>query len=262
MSDLVIREIVAGTILTFSKPFKRFGLVPIGGRSTAIKLSNGSVWLLASTPLTDETRQKLDQWGPVKYIAVADLEHTAFTRQYSQAYPDAKVYGPEGTAQKLGLNVHEWTTDKKSDPMEYDDPAIKDEIKAEYFDGFVNKDIAFLHVPTKTLIEADLLFNLPANEQYSKSNESPINLTNKFMSLKPDTLLHRRFVYNVAAINKASMARSVHKVDQWDFDRIVPCHGDTIETGGKAAWRSAFSLYLDDIKNGIYPDLKLSKEFK
>lgn len=34
-----------------------------------------------------------------------------------------------------------------------------------YFSGFRNKDVAFLHMPSKSLIEADLLLNLPANEQ-------------------------------------------------------------------------------------------------
>ena len=37
-----------------------------------------------------------------------------------------------------------------------------------YFSGFRNKDVAFFHVDSKSLIEADLLFNLPANEQVGR----------------------------------------------------------------------------------------------
>ena len=47
-------------------PFARFGLFPVGGRSTAIKLRGGDVWVLASTPLNEETKAKLDELGPVK----------------------------------------------------------------------------------------------------------------------------------------------------------------------------------------------------
>lgn len=36
---------------------------------------------------------------------------------------------------------------------------------SSYFSGFRNKDVAFLHSPSKTLIVADLIFNLPATEQ-------------------------------------------------------------------------------------------------
>lgn len=53
-------------ILVISSPFARFGIIPLGGRSTAIKLSNGDVWVLASTPLTNGTKQKLNELGPVK----------------------------------------------------------------------------------------------------------------------------------------------------------------------------------------------------
>jgi hypothetical protein len=34
-----------------------------------------------------------------------------------------------------------------------------------FFSGFANKDVAFFHVASKILIEANLLFNLPGNEQ-------------------------------------------------------------------------------------------------
>lgn len=37
----------------------------------------------------------------------------------------------------------------------------------------MNKEIAVLHMPSKTLVEADLYFNLPPTEQYSKSSQSP-----------------------------------------------------------------------------------------
>ncbi|KAH9810865.1 hypothetical protein DFH28DRAFT_984416 [Melampsora americana] len=251
MADVVIREVVPG-VMTFSKPFKRLGLQPIGGRTTAIKLSDDTVWVLASTPLGEETKTKIDSLGQVKHIAIADIEHTGFTSEYAKAYPSAKIYGPEGSAHKTKLEVAEWTA-KGPSPMDQAEGAVKSEIKAEYFDGFVNKDIAFLHVPSKTLIEADLLFNLPANEQYSKSSESPTSFLDRFVSLKPDTVFHQRFLYNIAAKDKVCMARSASKVFQWDFDRIIPCHGDVIETGGKAAWHSAFSLYFSDIANGKLP---------
>lgn len=37
--------------------------------------------------------------------------------------------------------------------------------RLSYFSGFKNKDVAFFHPASKTMIEADLLFNLPATEQ-------------------------------------------------------------------------------------------------
>ena len=66
---------VTKDVWTFSCPFSRFGVIPFGGRSTAIKLSSGDVWVLASTPLCDATKTKLDELGPVKYIVGGDAVH-------------------------------------------------------------------------------------------------------------------------------------------------------------------------------------------
>ena len=42
--------------------------MPLGGRSTAIQLKAGGVWILASTPLDAETKSTLNNLGPVKYF--------------------------------------------------------------------------------------------------------------------------------------------------------------------------------------------------
>lgn len=34
-------------------------------------------------------------------------------------------------------------------------------------------------------------------------------------------------------------------VSGWDFDRIIPCHGAVIESGGKHAWDSTFQKVLE-----------------
>ncbi|KAF5345380.1 hypothetical protein D9757_013386 [Collybiopsis confluens] len=175
LPDLVIREVTSG-IWTFSCPFGRgpFGFLPWGGRSTAIKLSTGDVWVLASTPLTADTKSTIDGLGSVKWIIAPDIVHHLFLGQYKKAYPEAIVVGVQGLREKKKKNKEDLVIDGEygSDPADtlY---GFEDEIKACYFSGFENKDVAFLHTPTKTLIVADLLFNLPANEQYSKSKTSP-----------------------------------------------------------------------------------------
>jgi len=38
---------------------------------------------------------------------------------------------------------------------------------SSYFSGFANKDVAFFHPESRTLMQADLLFNFPPTEQVS-----------------------------------------------------------------------------------------------
>ncbi|PSR84034.1 hypothetical protein PHLCEN_2v5546 [Hermanssonia centrifuga] len=104
-------------------PFARFGFLPVGGRSTAVKLSSGDVWVLASTPLDDATKNKLEEIGPVKcihdsalcdysffkadedyaqhrYIIGADLKHHLYLGDFKKQYPEAVVIAPETVVNK------------------------------------------------------------------------------------------------------------------------------------------------------------------
>lgn len=79
---------VTESVWTFSKPFSRFlGFFPMGGRSTAIKLSDGTVWAIASTPLSAETKEVVDNLGPVRYGTCANqCSRVPLTRFVSVSY--------------------------------------------------------------------------------------------------------------------------------------------------------------------------------
>ncbi|KAJ7636969.1 hypothetical protein FB45DRAFT_907913 [Roridomyces roridus] len=235
----VIRE-VATNVWTFSRPFARFGIIPIGGRSTAIKLSGGGVWILASTPLNPETKAKIDELGPVQYIVGADAVHHLFLGEFKKAYPTAKLLGPAAAVARADKSL-------TFDGVWGKDPAetkygFEDDIQACYFSGFKNKDVAFFHPASETMIQADLLFNLPCTEQYSNTGSS--GAVPLFGNLKPASWLHGKFAEAMGE-DKAAMKRDVKTVADWNFSRIIPCHGDVIETGGKQAWLDAYKAYLD-----------------
>ncbi|EJD05342.1 uncharacterized protein FOMMEDRAFT_118375 [Fomitiporia mediterranea MF3/22] len=243
MSSTVIRE-VTKDVWTFSCPFSRFGLFPVGGRSTVIRLASGDLWVLASTPLDAPTKSKIDELGgeeKVRYIVGADAVHNLFLPEFKRTYPKAKLLGVPALLSKKNLKDLEFAGVYGKDPggTKY---GFEDEIKACYFSGFQNQDVAFNHVASRTLIEADLLFNLPCTEQYSKTKFSgtvPI-----FGSmLNPYSWAHKKFVWGVGT-DKEAMKRDARTVSGWDFDRIIPCHGDVIETEGKKAWEEAYKWYL------------------
>lgn len=90
-------------------------------------------------------------------------------------------------------------------------------------------------------MEADLLFNLPGTEQYSRSKTSEkVPLIGK---MNPYGKFHKHFVYRLGKDMKA-MVRDAKTVASWDFERVIPCHGDVIDAWGKEAWVAAFSKYL------------------
>jgi len=65
---------VTDSIWTFSRPFLRFGWFKIGGRATAVRLSNGDIFLVSPTQPDDTTKSTLEKIGKVKYLVAPDYE--------------------------------------------------------------------------------------------------------------------------------------------------------------------------------------------
>ncbi|KAJ7255268.1 hypothetical protein C8J57DRAFT_1345927 [Mycena rebaudengoi] len=240
MADTVIREVVKN-VWTFSTPFAFFRFLKVGGRSTAIKMANGGLWVLASTPLNTPTKAKLDELGPVEYIVSADAVHHLFLGEFKRAYPNAKLIATAAATERCTDKTLKfdgiWGTDAPDTKY-----GFEEDIQACYFSGFKNRDVAFFHPASETMIEADLLFNLPCTEQYSKSSSS--GATPLVGRLGPTSWIHSKFT-SAMGEDKAAMKRDAKTVASWNFSRIIPCHGDVIETGGKQAWLDAYKEYLN-----------------
>ena len=237
------------TLTTFSTPFLRFGRIKIGGRATMVKLASGNLAVFSPVALTDEVRSTVtSQGGKVRYIIAPDFEHHIFVGPWAKAYPDAEVIGVEGLPEKReqdedtrGVKFHHVFSKSNKLDLRISEEFHR-EFDVEYFHSHQNKELAFCHRPTKTLIEADLLFNLPATEQFSKTGTSATAgiLTRLFggiMHTRGEMVWQKRALwYGAAGKDREGFAQSVQRVKGWEFDRIVPCHGDVIETGGRRVW--------------------------
>ncbi|KAF7354043.1 hypothetical protein MVEN_01091200 [Mycena venus] len=240
MADIVIREVTTN-VWTFSRPFALFGWIHIGGRSTAVKLSSGGVWVIASTPLSPETKAKLDELGPVEYIIGINAVHNLFLGEFKRAYPTAKLIAPAAATERCSDKTLTFDGVWGKDPADTK-YGFENDIKACYFSGFSNKDVVFYHAASSTLIEADLVVNLPGTEQYSKA-ESVGRFPFYGPLGKPVGWLQSKMS---AARSKdpAAMKRDVQTVAEWDFVRIIPCHGDVIDTDAKRIWLDALKSHL------------------
>ncbi|KAI0075948.1 hypothetical protein K474DRAFT_1623717 [Panus rudis PR-1116 ss-1] len=236
--DIVIREVVKD-VWTFSRPFNLFGRLPVGGRSTAIRLKDGKVWVLASTPLTEDTKKKLAELGEVRWIIAPNAFHHLFVKPFKDAYPDAKVIGPEEVNVKR--QAEGWQLDAVTST---DSSSVKfgfeEEIDYCFFSGHSNKDTVYLHKTSKTVIAADILFNLPGTEQYTLAKSMPY--VPFFNSWTPRSWIMKFFVWK-KELNYETMKRDVQTVASWDFEKWIPCHGNVIESNAKAAFKTAYARY-------------------
>jgi len=219
-------------------------------------MQNGSLAVFSPTALTSSLRTEISSMGTVKYLIAPDVEHHIFLDDWHKAYPGTKILAPEDLAPKRekSNSVLPWAVLFKKNTPTTVDPDFDREFDYEYVHAHNNKELVFNHKPTKTLIEADLLFNLPANEQMSKTDIHPTSgiLTQLFvgmMSAKGTAIWQKRFLwYGASASDRPAFNKSIEKIDSWDFNRIIPCHGDVIENDGKAVWAKLFEWHLNAAK--------------
>jgi hypothetical protein len=170
------------------------------------------------------------------------------------------VLGPETLPEKRkkqgNENVPFAFLFQKSKPITTISPEFDAEFDWEYVPAHLNKELVFHHRPTKTLITADMMFNLPATEQFSKTGvDARAGILTKIALAAQSTAgaatWQKRIIwYGTSSGDRTAFNQSVARINKWDFERIVPCHGDVIEGSGKSVWEKIFGWHLEAAKKG------------
>lgn len=274
---MVIRDITPN-VVTLSVPFLRHGTIKFGGRATLVRLTSGSVAVFSPVALTPDVQAKiaalvaagpnpsLDPAASISHIIAPDIEHHIFLSEWKAAFPAAKLIGPAGLPEKR-------TKQAPSDPKISDDPfavvfptgdakrsvtvdpAFDADFAYEFVDAHPNLELVFFYRPDRVLIQADLAFNMPPTEQYSRLPESERKpgLADRFFSVATiasgDVKWHRKLQwYAFSRGNRPGYNESLARIDEWDFDTMIPCHGDSIVGGAKDKWRNLFEWHLNGAK--------------
>ncbi|PKY06384.1 hypothetical protein P168DRAFT_325257 [Aspergillus campestris IBT 28561] len=255
-SELMVIRNVTSDVITMSLPFARFGHLRFGSRGTLVKMSSGAVAVFSPVSLTPEVREAVTTLGGrVGYIAALDMEHHIHISTWKAAYPDAQVIAPEGLWEKRQA-THVYRDDPAS-PFEHIftpgrrsvTPEFDADFATEYVHAHRSRELVFLHRPSRTLIEGDLLFNLPAREQYSRASQSPTGgiltkMVIPFLSTEPSASWQRMFVWYLLSADTKAFAESMRRIDGWEFNRLIPCHGDVVGNGAKGVFRSVMDGFL------------------
>lgn len=220
---------LAPNLWVADRPFRLpLGLGDIGCRMTIVRLLNGGLVLHSPVPLDAALRAALDDIGPVRAIVAPSKAHHLFVGDFVKAYPQAKLAGAPGLADKR--------RDLACDAVLGDepDPAWQDQLEQHLFRGapFLS-EVVFFHPATRSVIFTDLVFNVAAPDA---GKARVFNwVTGAAGRFGPHRLV-RRMIRDHAAARE-----SVERILQWDFDRVIVSHGDVLEAGGRERVRAAFA---------------------
>ncbi|TVY34288.1 hypothetical protein LSUB1_G007195 [Lachnellula subtilissima] len=247
---MVIRDLVPG-VTTLSVPFLRFGRIKFGGRATIVKMQSGSLAVFSPVALTPTSpTSPRPTWNTTSSSQPGRPPSPPPTSSRPKGWPRKRAKINETDKEVTIVPINTTFTAKNKAAIKVD-AEFDAEFEYEFVDAHPNKELVFCHKPSRTLIEADLLFTLPATEQYSRTGENAATgLATKcfagIQNTRGEALGQKRMLWYVfSKADRPGFNDSMRRIDAWRFENLVPCHGDSIVGDGKR-------VFLKRLCNGIW----------
>lgn len=246
--------------------FKRFGRISFGARMALFHVKD-SIVVWSAIPFSDDVNKALELLTGKKtgfnvtHLIVPDLEHTMAAASFKKEFPQMKIIAMEGV--QLGEHTSaDYVITSKHANEKIDASTLKEIgiVESEILENFEfvylpshgNKELVTYHKPSKTVFEADLVFNLRTDEPMEQFSPATGFASDYFpfsgwsflaRYLNPDSAIGR-FIFRQLVKPKAA-AGGLRAIHAWDFDSLVMCHGNVFEEGGKAAFSKVFRDVLN-----------------
>jgi hypothetical protein len=195
-------------------------------RATVMRIDGGRLVIHSPLPIDDRLAAEIDRLGEVTHLIAPNCMH--WMHIAPARYPQARVFGARGLEKKLGGVAFEALPD--SGTLD----GTGDAIRVERVDGapWLNEH-SFLHERSRSLLVADLMFNVHACRGFLMRLVFVVGGTWK----RTAQSLEWRFLVK----DRAAAAGSASKILAWDYERIVVAHGDVVTDDAREQARRALA---------------------
>jgi hypothetical protein len=199
-----------------------------GRNVTVIRLASGKLIIHSTADFTSTDVDAIRELGEPGWLIEATLYHDTLAKQGRAAFPDVDYLVPSRFPLADSL---------KATPLQPDALPAEwgDEVRLIAIEGAPKlSEIALFHRPSKTLVLADLLFNLPPTaSRWSRFFLRVMSGIKKYPGMSR--------LLNFCIRDREAFQNSIRQLAALDFERIVVAHGDPIEIDAK-------DKFLDTIK--------------
>lgn len=195
---------------------------PYTHRAVVIRLDDGSLFILSPIELTPDIRTEIDRLGSVKYLVSPNHLHHLYLGDWSQAYPDAKLYAsPRLAPKRKDLTFY------KTLSMNEPEPEWQGQIDQCLFgsgNGWID-ELVFFHRASRTVIFTDLVMD------FDPVTFSPISqVTTRWNQMYRHTPRGVQFGH---IFDRAALRNSLETVRTWEPERAIVAHSPWLCVDGK-----------------------------
>jgi hypothetical protein len=200
----------------------------LGRTLTIIRLSSGRLVLHSMAPFSPTDLAEIRTLGEPSWLVEAMMFHDTYARRGRDTFPGVPFLAPAGFNKVVAFATQ---------PLLPAPPEWSEELEVFAVAGVprLNEHLV-LHIPSRTLIVADLLFNFASDE---KGWDRFFHRCIAGIKRYPGVSRLFRFCIRDRAAFRTSMTALLNA----EFDRIIVGHGRVIERDGKALLRRA----LEDV---------------
>ena len=201
-------------------------------RMTIIRLSNGNLFIHSPCEIEEDTKISIEKLGKVEFIVAPGSYHHLYVGSAQRAFPEPETFICPGIERKNPEIEFDWLLGDRPDKR------WEDDFEQVLVRG--NKyiwEVAFCHKVTKTLILVDLIENFTdETEDMNWTLELWWKVVFRMWgNPKPAP------EYQLGWKDKNAARKSLMRILNWDFERIIISHGDLVEENAKEvafhAWR-------------------------
>lgn len=194
-----------------------------GRTVSVIRLSSGKLVIHSTAPFTPAELAQIQAWGEPAWLVEAMLLHDTYAAEGRRHFPGLPFLGPPGFGEVVKFPVP---------PLIPPPDEWAGEIQVVRLRGAPKlEEHVFLHVGSRTLIVADLVFNFSEQERMGPLLPPAHRRIQTLPGDEPGFQMVRERPVRIPGIGGRD--------PQLDFDRIIPGHGGIIESGGKEKLRTA-----------------------
>lgn len=223
---------IAPELWIAEQPLRYLGF-EVGRRMAVIRLAGGGLLIHSPARLSTELCAALDQLGEVRFVIPAsELHGHLYMEQYRDAYPKVELFAAPGL-------------DRKCKDLRFDgllsgvpEPEWRDDLDQMAFEGHRRlNEIEFFHPKTRTLITGDLCCNFGPHWPLMTRLVGQGRMRQR---LGPPIECRILGMFR----DRRAVRRSLERILEWDFERILPGHGEIVHTGGRDAFEEGFARLL------------------
>lgn len=217
---------IADSLWSATAPLRFWG-IETGARMTLVRLRAGGLFVHSPLPLDGELGTEVDALGPVVAVVAPSRFHHLSVGAWRDAYPDAVFACSPGLETKRSDIAWDRVLGDRAEPE------WQDELEQVLFAArTMENEIAFFHTATRTMICADVIFNL---------SEHPDRLTRLVALLLWNRRPGATWLEHVMLRDRQGAREQVGRMLAWKPERILLAHGPSIERDGEAVLSSAYA---------------------